>query len=62
MGDARGGSARARNILQHDLEWMKSEAFAETLSGDAKAISMRRRLLDMANTVSRNEIQYSQEE
>ena len=36
MGDARGGSTRARNILQHGLEWMKGEGFRETLSLEGK--------------------------
>jgi len=45
MGDARGGSTRTRNILQHGLEWMKEGAFRETLSLDGK--EMLDRLMGM---------------
>ena len=38
MGDARGGSARARNILQHGLKWMKDPAFVETLNERGRAM------------------------
>ncbi|KAG9312562.1 hypothetical protein JVU11DRAFT_6958 [Chiua virens] len=31
MGDIRGGSTRARNVLQHGLQWMKEPQFRETL-------------------------------
>ncbi|KIJ43903.1 hypothetical protein M422DRAFT_75495 [Sphaerobolus stellatus SS14] len=50
MGDSRGGSVRARNILQHGLEWMKSEEFAKTLPDrdhDGRAKKMWVRLLEM---------------
>ncbi|KAI0667447.1 hypothetical protein C8Q78DRAFT_994134 [Trametes maxima] len=33
MGEVRGGAARARNILQHGLQWMKEDRFADTLDG-----------------------------
>ncbi|EGN97415.1 hypothetical protein SERLA73DRAFT_184113 [Serpula lacrymans var. lacrymans S7.3] len=33
MGDIRGGSTRARNVLQHGLEWMKGDQFREQLDG-----------------------------
>ncbi|EJD36899.1 hypothetical protein AURDEDRAFT_116990 [Auricularia subglabra TFB-10046 SS5] len=45
MGDARGGSARARNILQHGLAWMREEQFASTLQGRARG--MWERLVEM---------------
>lgn len=32
MGDVRGGSVRARNVLQHDLEWMDEERFVGQLN------------------------------
>ena len=32
MGEVRGGPSRARNILQHGLEWMKEDRFRETLN------------------------------
>lgn len=32
MGSTRGGSARARNILQHGLKWMRDEQFVDTFS------------------------------
>ncbi|KAF9476138.1 hypothetical protein BDN70DRAFT_995886 [Pholiota conissans] len=31
MGDIKAGVTRARNILQHGLEWMKGDAFRQTL-------------------------------
>ena len=36
MGDVRGGSLRARNILQHGLEWMGEPRFRESLSDRGK--------------------------
>lgn len=30
MGNTRGGVARARNILQHDVRWMRDERFPAT--------------------------------
>lgn len=30
MGNSRGGAARARNILQHDLRWMRDKEFQES--------------------------------
>ena len=31
MGDIRGGSTRARNVLQHGLQWMREQQFRDTL-------------------------------
>jgi len=45
MGDIRGGSTRARNVLQHGLEWMKEDAFCEGLNDRGKV--MLSRLIDM---------------
>ena len=60
MGDTRGGSARAHNILQHNLEWMKEEAFRETLNVNGK--QMLERLLRMQEELHGKEIEYSLEE
>ena len=57
MGDTRGGSARARNILQHDLEWMKEEGFRESLN--LNGMQMLERLLRMQEEFHGKEIKYS---
>ncbi|KAI0048166.1 hypothetical protein FA95DRAFT_1558315 [Auriscalpium vulgare] len=49
IGDTRGGTARARNILQHGLTWMREDRFKETLSADGQA--MLARLEDMQRAV-----------
>jgi len=59
MGDTRGGSARARNILQHDLEWMKEETFRETL--DLKGKQMLEKVVLMQEEFDGNDIEYSLE-
>ena len=59
MGDARGGSARARNILQHGLEWMKEETFRETLTLEGK--QMLDRLIEMQEEFHDKLIEYSLE-
>ncbi len=38
MGDIRGGSVRARNVLQHGLGWMKEDAFRDSLTVKGKAM------------------------
>ncbi|KAF8952257.1 hypothetical protein BDZ97DRAFT_1809771 [Flammula alnicola] len=39
IGDAKGGSSRARNVLQHGLEWMKGTSFRDNLPNEtAKAM------------------------
>lgn len=38
MGCVAGGPARARNILQHGLRWMKEERFVEGLDPAGKAM------------------------
>ncbi|KAI0337843.1 hypothetical protein BDW22DRAFT_1339098 [Trametopsis cervina] len=45
MGSVRGGSSRARNVLQHGLDWMTSDEFRESL--DARGKSMLERLVRM---------------
>lgn len=46
MGNTRGGNARARNILQHGLEWMKYERFFNTLP-EGRAKKMWANLVEM---------------
>lgn len=62
MGDARGGSKRARNILQHDLTWMEEDRFEETLPKEGPLRAMRRKLIDMARTLEGKDVGYSQVE
>ncbi|KAG6807066.1 hypothetical protein H0H92_008943 [Tricholoma furcatifolium] len=45
MGNIKGGSTRARNILQHGLDWMKEDAFRAGL--DKKGTDMLDRLIAM---------------
>lgn len=45
MGDVRGGSVRARNVLQHGLSWMKEDTFRNGLTVKGKA--MLNRLVEM---------------
>jgi len=59
IGDARGGSARARNILQHGLEWMKEDTFRETLTLEGK--QMLDRLIEMQEEFHDKLIEYSLE-
>ncbi|KAJ7092006.1 hypothetical protein B0H15DRAFT_184278 [Mycena belliarum] len=47
MGNVKGGSIRARNILQHGLSWMKEPNFSEGLDSRGKA--MLGRLLELYN-------------
>ncbi|KAJ7782408.1 hypothetical protein DFH07DRAFT_790564 [Mycena maculata] len=49
MGNVAGGSVRARNILQHNLNWMKEPQFSDGL--DARGKEMLGRLLKLYNTV-----------
>lgn len=41
MGCTRGGTARARNVLQHGLDWMAAPAFARTLDARGRAMLAR---------------------
>ncbi|KAF8451938.1 hypothetical protein L210DRAFT_3499099 [Boletus edulis BED1] len=56
MGDTRGGSTRARNVLQHGLEWMQEKRFRETL--DEAGQRMLDALIEMRNGVQ-GEVGYS---
>ena len=38
MGSTRGGATRARNILQHGLNWMTEDAFRDGLNEQGKAM------------------------
>jgi len=49
MGSIKGGSVRARNILQHGLLWMKGENFREGLNDNGK--DMLRRLIELQKSV-----------
>lgn len=46
MGDVRGGTSRARNVLQHGLTWMRTDAFLESLP-TGRAQDMLSRLHEM---------------
>ncbi|KAK7001270.1 hypothetical protein R3P38DRAFT_3047917 [Favolaschia claudopus] len=48
MGNIEGGPLRARNILQHGLNWMKEPQFGEGLDPRGKAMLVR--LLQLYNT------------
>lgn len=50
MGDTRGGNSRARNILQHGLNWMKEDKFRDGL--DTRGRAMLERLIAMHESVS----------
>jgi len=56
MGDIRGGSTRARNVLQHGLLWMKEDRFRDTL--DEKGKRMLDSLIEMQNSV-KEDVGYS---
>ncbi|KAG6902695.1 hypothetical protein C0995_012835 [Termitomyces sp. Mi166 len=45
MGNVKGGSTRARNILQHGLNWMKEDTFREGLNDRGRR--MLDRLIEM---------------
>ncbi|KAJ7467110.1 hypothetical protein FB451DRAFT_405897 [Mycena latifolia] len=47
MGNVRGGSVRARNVLQHGLSWMKELRFCDGL--DPRGKVMLGRLLELYN-------------
>lgn len=57
MGDIKGGSSRARNILQHGLDWMKEEQFRASLGEKSKL--MLDRLIVMHDNVDVGSIGYS---
>ncbi|KAG8967025.1 hypothetical protein FRC03_010872 [Tulasnella sp. 419] len=65
IGDSRGGSKRARNILQHDLKWMREQAFEDALlrriggQDGIRLNEMRKKLLHMADNVDEDQVGYS---
>ncbi|KAI0262042.1 hypothetical protein BC834DRAFT_406720 [Gloeopeniophorella convolvens] len=59
IGDTRGGSTRARNILQHGLEWIKEDTFRETLSPEGRG--MLEKLVQMQESLGTKEVEYSLE-
>ncbi|TRM66721.1 hypothetical protein BD626DRAFT_163305 [Schizophyllum amplum] len=56
MGSTAGGAARAGNILQHGLLWMKEERFRQTLDATGKV--MLDRLIEMQESAG-EEVRYS---
>jgi len=50
MGNIHGGSSRARNVLQHGLNWMKGDQFRASLDDRGKA--MLSRLIAMQESVN----------
>lgn len=57
MGNVKGGSTRARNILQHGLNWMKDNQFREGLNERGKAmldrlIEMKKENIDVGYSLS----------
>ncbi|KAF8631664.1 hypothetical protein AX17_005065 [Amanita inopinata Kibby_2008] len=65
MGDVRGGTTRARNVLQHGLEWMKGEEFKKSMEAiedekaSNRALLMWRNLLKMQGDMNGKEVGYS---
>ena len=57
-GDASGGTKRARNILQHDLSYVKVPAFAKSLPEALQ--KPLENLLKMAANVDIDHLGYSQ--
>lgn len=57
MGDVRGGSTRARNVLQHGLRWMREDRFRAQL--DEVGQAMARRLAEMEEKAEGNALGYS---
>ncbi|CEL56662.1 hypothetical protein RSOLAG1IB_07988 [Rhizoctonia solani AG-1 IB] len=69
MGDIRGGNRRARMILQHQVDWVRGDAFASTFKPEGspnedkvatRLKGMRDRLLTMADSVNVQQLGYSQ--
>lgn len=57
MGDTRGGSTRAKNVLQHGLLWMTEDRFRDRLNERGKR--MLQALVDMKGGV-KGDLGYSQ--
>ncbi|CAE6453791.1 unnamed protein product [Rhizoctonia solani] len=70
MGDIRGGSRRARMILQHKVDWIRGDAFTSTFQSEGSSNDdavetrlrgMLDRLLTMADAVKGQDLEYSQQ-
>ncbi|KAH7091761.1 hypothetical protein BKA62DRAFT_645473 [Auriculariales sp. MPI-PUGE-AT-0066] len=63
MGDARGGSVRARNILQHGLGWMREDKFSHSLTNDRgrKMLDKLIAMDDAARELHGDNVVYSQD-
>jgi len=59
MGETTGGSTRARNILQHGLDWMKEDRFRNMLQ-EGRPREMLERLVRLQEEFRESEIGYSQ--
>ena len=57
MGDVRGGTTRARNVLQHGLEWMRDDRFKQSIPNE-RGKAMLERLIKMADN-AKGDIGYS---
>jgi len=58
MGETTGGSTRARNILQHGLNWMKEDRFKNTLH-EGRPREMLERSIRLQEGFTEAEIGYS---
>jgi hypothetical protein len=61
MGETFGGPTRARNILQHGLNWMKEDRFKNTLQ-EGRPREMLERLVRLQEEFTESEVGYSQVE
>lgn len=62
MGTAKGGCVRARNILQHSVEWMKNDAFrSEVENAGEVAVKMWRNTVTLASGADVVDLGYSQD-
>lgn len=59
MGETSGGSTRARNILQHGLNWMKEDKFRNALP-EGRPREMLERLVALQEEFRELEMGYSQ--
>ncbi|KAI6008728.1 hypothetical protein F5J12DRAFT_49901 [Pisolithus orientalis] len=57
VGDVKGGSTRARNVLQHGLRWMTEDRFRSQLGEKGRA--MVQRLIAMQTSVEGQALGYS---
>ncbi|KAK2464950.1 hypothetical protein APHAL10511_003026 [Amanita phalloides] len=65
IGDVRGGATRARNVLQHGLDWIKSKEFRRSIDSIAndkvrsRALTMWATLLKMQENADAEKLGYS---